>query len=91
MSSTELTNKIRQIKENEMLMKELEAENEALKDSIKAEMTLRNTDELTVDVFKVRWKSVITNRFDSMEFKATHADLYRQYTKATESKRFSIA
>lgn len=91
MSSTELTNKIRQIKENEMLMKELETENEALKDSIKAEMTLRNTDEMTVDVFKIRWTSVISNRFDSAAFKATHADLYRQYTKTTESKRFSIA
>jgi hypothetical protein len=32
----------------------------------------------------------ISNRFDSTTFKATHADLYQQFTKPVETKRFSI-
>ena len=48
---------------------ELTEEITTLEDIIKNEMTVRNTDELTVDVFKIRWTPVITNRFDSKAFK----------------------
>lgn len=91
MSSTELTSKVRELKELKQMSEELATEIETLQDAIKAEMTARNTDTMLVDVFKVTWKSVISNRFDSTSFKATHKELYDQYTKATESKRFTIA
>lgn len=90
MSSTELTSKVRQIKELQQLIDEATAEMDGLKDSIKAEMTASNVNELTVDVFTVRWKPVQTARFDSTAFKATHAELYQQYTKTTESRRFCV-
>lgn len=86
----ELLLKVRTIKENEQLIKELEAETDSLKDDIKTLMTAEQKDELTVDVFTVRYKPVVSNRFDSTAFKATHAELYSQYSKATESRRFTI-
>jgi predicted phage-related endonuclease len=70
---------------------ELEAEIEAAQDMIKQEMTARDTDELTVDLFKVRWTRVISNRFDTTAFKTAHKDIYDMFTKATETRRFSIA
>lgn len=91
MSAKELTGKIRELKELQAMAEELETEITAIQDEIKAEMTSRDTDEMTVDIFKIRWKKVTSNRFDSTAFKKTHADLYSQYTKATESRRFSIA
>lgn len=90
MSVQEMLLKVRTIKENVQLMKELEAETDALKDKIKAQMTASQKDEITVDVFTIRYKSVVSNRFDSTSFKSKYADLYSQYSKATESKRFTI-
>ena len=47
--------------------------------------------EMTVDCFQLRYKPVVSHRFDSAGFKKTHADLYSQYTKETEYRRFSVA
>ena len=91
MCTKELTSKIREIKEYQRIVDEATEMLESLKDEVKAEMTARAVNEMDIDVFKVRWTSVVSNRFDSASFKKTHKDLYEQYTKATESKRFSIA
>lgn len=54
-------------------------------------MTARNTEEMTVDIFKIRWAHVTSSRFDSASFKKAMPELYGQFTKQTESRRFSIA
>lgn len=90
MSTNEITNKIRQIKELQQLIEEAEAEMETLKDAIKAEMTARDVDELTADVFKVRWTTVESSRFDSTAFKKAMPELFKQFSKQTTSRRFSI-
>lgn len=90
MSTNEITNKIRQIKELQQLIEEAETEMETLKDAIKAEMTAREVDELTADVFKVRWTTVESSRFDSTAFKKAMPELFKQFSKQTTSRRFSI-
>ena len=91
MSTTEIATKIEDIKTIQAMIDELTADMESKKDEIKAEMTARNVEEMTVSCFKVRYTTVTTNRFDSAAFKKTHNDLYEQYTKPSTSKRFSIA
>ena len=91
MSAHELTSKVRELKELKALADQIVDEIAAIEDLIKAEMIERNTEEMTVDVFKIRWTRMTSSRFDSAAFKKTHADLYAQYTKQTESRRFSIA
>lgn len=91
MSTHELTDKVRELKELKALAAELEAEITSLEDSIKAEMTARKTDEMQVDVFTVRWTKVISRRFDTVSFKKNHADLYDRYMRQTETRRFSVA
>ena len=90
MTAQELSKTVRDLKELKVMAADLTAEITTLEDSLKAEMTARNTDEITVDVFKVRWTAVVSQRFDSTSFKATHADLYKQYSKPVETRRFSI-
>ena len=90
MTTTELTSTLRELKELKLMAAETASEIETLEDRIKAEMTHRNTDVLIVDVFKVRWTTMTSNRFDSTAFKATHGELYQQYTKPVETRRFSI-
>lgn len=91
MTTMELTQKVRNLKELKAYLAELEADITTAEDEIKAEMTAREVDELKVDVFTVRWTKVISNRFDTGTFKKAYADLAEQFTKATESRRFSIA
>ena len=91
MSTTDLLAKVRSLKELEALISEAQAELDSIKDELKAEMTNRNTEELDVDVFKIRYKTVKSNRFDTTAFKNTHKELYDQYVKQTESRRFTVA
>jgi hypothetical protein len=65
MTATELTTTVRNLKDLMNMKAELEAEIEAAQDTIKAELTARDTDEMRIDVFKVTWKSVTSNRFDT--------------------------
>lgn len=91
MSTHELTTKVRKLKELKTFAEEVAAEITAIEDEIKAEMTAQGVEEMTVDVFKLRYKAVTSNRFDSAAFKVTHAELYSQYTKPTTYRRFSVA
>ena len=91
MTNNEMLAKVRELKELKAMADELAAEITAIEDTIKAEMLTQGVGEMQVDVFKVRYKTVISSRFDSKAFKATHADLYSQYTRQTESRRFTVA
>ena len=91
MSTNELTTKIRELKELQALMEEAAAEAEAIKDELKALMLEAGKDEMRVDVFKIRYAIVKGSRFDTAAFKRTHAVLYAQYTRQTETRRFSVA
>ena len=91
MGANELTAKVRELKELEAMQAELAGEIEAVKDALKAEMTARGTEEMLVDVFKVRWQTITSKRFDATAFKATHGELYSQYSKPTTTRHFSVA
>jgi len=90
MTAQDLIKTVRDLKELKAMAADLTAEITTLEDRLKAEMTARNTDEMTVDVFKVRWTAVVSQRFDSTAFKSTHSELYRQFSKPVETRRFSI-
>lgn len=91
MANNELSSKVRELKELKTMAEELAAEITAIEDEIKAEMTARNTEEMIIDVYKIRWTKVISNRFDSTAFKKANADLYNLFTKAVETRRFTVA
>ena len=91
MSTTEITSKIEALKDLESLIEEAKAEAEALRDEIKTEMLNRDTEELEVGQYIVRWTSVLTQRFDTTAFKKVMPDVYKEYTKQVSSRRFSIA
>ena len=90
MSTDKMVSKIEQLKELEALVREAEKEVEALKDEIKAEMYMRNTEEMNAGRYTVRWTSVSTERFDSKALKTEMKELYNRYVRTTESRRFSI-
>ena len=90
MSKIELYYLIEALKEWESVMEEAKAEADALRDQIKEEMVAQGTEELEVGNYIIRYTSVLSNRFDTTAFKREHNDLYKQFTKQTASRRFSI-
>ena len=91
MSTIEITTKIEALRDLEELIEEAKAEAETLRDEIKAEMMARDIEELSAGQFVVRWTSILSNRFDTTGFKKAYGDLYKQYTKQTASRRFTIS
>ncbi len=91
MSTMDILAKVKALKELEALISEAQADAEAIKDELKAVMIERDTEEMDVDVFKIRYKTVKSSRFDTTAFKSTHKELYEQYVKQTESRRFTVS
>lgn len=90
LNANELTAKVKQIQELKRMGEEIAAEIETLTDAVKAEMTERNTAEMVVDCFKVRWTTVKSSRLDTVALKKELPDIAERYTKVSESRRFSI-
>ena len=91
MTNNEIQAKARELRELKAMAEELTAEITAIEDVIKAEMTARCVEEVIAGEYKIRWTTVTSNRFDGTTFKKVMPELYSQFTKTTESRRFSVA
>lgn len=90
MSTNELTSKVRELKELKAMANEIADEIAAIEDELKSEMTARNVEEMSVDVFKIRWTQITSTRFDGAALKKAMPELYGQFTKTVKSRRFSV-
>ena len=70
-------------------LKELEKQVKDLEDFIKTE--LGDAELLDTGRYTVKYTRYTSSRFDSKAFSAAHPRLAKEYTKATESRRFSWA
>lgn len=91
MSTNELTSKVKELKELKTMADELAAEIEAIENELKAEMTARDTEEMIVDIFKIRYTTVTSSRIDTTAIKKELPEIAERYTKKTTSRRFSVA
>ena len=88
MSTTELTSKVKELRELQSLIEEASAEAEAIKDDIKAHMG--DSEELRAGAYKVTWKPVVSARLDSSALKKAMPEVYDAFTRATTSRRFCV-
>lgn len=91
MERAEMINKVRELKELKAMAEELAAEISTIEDLLKAEMVERGTEEITVDVFKVRYTTVTSSRIDTTAIKKEMPEIAAKYTKQSITKRFSVA
>lgn len=89
MSTNELEQKARELRQLQALIEEAEAEAEALKDEIKAYMG--STEAVQAGEYRITWKPVKTSRLDAAAIKKALPDVARQFTKTTISRRFVVA
>ena len=91
MTTIDITKAARDYRELQAMIKELEAEAEAIKANITAHMDAQQTDTLQADIFTIKYTKYTTNRFDTTAFKSTHSDLFDKFIKTTEARRFQVA
>ncbi len=68
----------------------LQAEAEAIKDTIKAAMVEIEQEEITGSGWRATWHNTKTTRLDSKRLKADHAELYQEYSITTTGTRFTL-
>lgn len=90
MTDRQLNNRIQKINDLEIQIKEMEAQVDALRNEIKADLTEKQTDEHNTGSFVIRWKEVISSRLDSKALKAALPDVFKTYTKESKCRRFTI-
>ena len=89
MSTTEITSKIKELRELQALIEEAQAEAVAIKDAIKAQMG--DCEELRAGEYKVTWKSIESARIDTAALKKAMPQIAEAFTKTTTTRRFCIA
>ena len=89
MSNTELTSKIKELRELQALIEEAQAEAEAIKDTLKAHMG--DQEELRAGEYRVTWKAVTSSRLDSKALKAALPEVAARFTTQTTTRRFVVA
>lgn len=81
--------KIRELRQLQALIAEAEAEAEAIKDQIKAQMG--DSEELLAGEYKVTWKVIESSRLDTTALKKALPDVVERFTKKTAARRFCVA
>ena len=76
-------------RENKRLMEQLGQDCDRLKEEILALMG--GQEVYSEGASKVTYKLIASTRFDSAAFKKEHGDLYKEYSKTSESYRFVVA
>ena len=91
MSAAELMPLIEQYREAQQIIEAAQAEMEAIKEKVRAEMTARNTDRLDIGTHRVSIQTVTTHRLDSKAIKAAVPELAERFTVTTTGTRFVVA
>ena len=91
MSISEMSIKVRELRELRRMAEELQAEIDSIQDAIKAEMTAQDTDTLTGTDWKITWKTVTSSRVDAAALKKALPDVAAQFMKYTTTRRFVVA
>ena len=89
MSVNEVEAKVRELRQLQALIEEAQAEAEAIKDAIKAQMG--DTEERRAGEYRVTWKTVEASRFDAAALRKTLPEVAEQFTRKSSVRRFCVA
>ena len=86
-----MNEKIKELRELRLMADELQAEIDAIQDSLKAEMTAQGVDELTGTDWKITWKIITSTRLDTAALKKALPDVAERFSKTSTTRRFTVA
>ena len=90
MSKTKLQAMVDELVSLREMAAELAEEITAIEDTLKADMQRQGVDTIEAGKHTIRYALVKSSRFDSKAFRAAYPSIYEQYTKPTESRRFTV-
>lgn len=90
MSERTLLNKVNSLKELEVQKKAIENLMTAVQEEIKKEMKARGAEEAAIGDWIVRFKTVMSIKFNSKAFAADHPILYKKYMVSSQTMRFTV-
>lgn len=90
MSAHELDTKVNTLRELQSTIDQLQAEAEAIRDSIKAEMVEQGAEVLNGNGWRASWKVVESSRLDTAALKKALPDVAARFTIATRTSRFVL-
>ena len=76
MTDRQMNNRITKLQGIEARMKELEAQAEAIRAELKADLESKGEDEHNTGSFVIRWKEIISRRLDGKALKAALPDVF---------------
>ena len=91
MSNIEMQSKVDELRELHRMAEELDNEISAIQDAIKSHMTAQGVDELIGTDYKITWKEITSTRIDTTALKKALPDVVSRFTKATTTRRFTVA
>ena len=91
MSIKDISKLVEDLKALEIMKEELTGEIDSIKDELKQELKRRETEEMQAGIYKIRYKTVTSSRFDATAFKKAQPEIYATYCRKVESKRFTVA
>ena len=89
MSINEIEMKVKELRQLQALIDEAQAEADAIRDAIKAQMG--DAEELRAGEYKITWKAVTTSRLDTAALKKALPDVAAQFTRTSTTRRFCVA
>lgn len=90
MSIKEMDSKVMTLRELQSEIDRLNAEVEAIKDALKAQMVEQGEETLAGNGWKASWKIIEGTRLDTKALKAALPEIVAKYTVTTRTSRFTI-
>lgn len=90
-TNRQIDNRCKKLADIENQIKALQAQADAIKNEIKADMDADSLEEIDTGKYKVRYKIIESVRLDNKALKADLPDVYSLYTRVSTCKRFTVA
>lgn len=90
MSTNEMHNVIRELKEYKLLRDECDAKISELEATIKDEMKSQELDKMTVGEYKCSLTTVSSKRVDSKALQENRPDIYALFVRASTYERLTV-
>ena len=90
MSTAELDTRAARLREILLLIDDLEAEADAIRDDFKAAMIDAGSDEIHGTGWKAAWKTVTSSRLDTAALKKALPDIAARFTRTSTTCRFTF-
>lgn len=90
MNICEMEKQVKELRQLQALIKEAQAEAEAIKDSLKASMGSLEAVQVGEYHHHITWKDIKTSRSDTEAIRSAFPDIAREFTRVIITKRFCI-